>query len=124
MNVTKSQIINGFIKYAKAEIINKIIDKPLRMILAAGISALEVNPLIADSIFENSFIAKVFNEQAGYYNLDSIFEIIEKTIDEYGDFPITIPAIKFISPTEKELSFNSRDIHKLKAYISGGVYDD
>lgn len=124
MNVTKNQIVNGVIKYAKSEVIDKITDKPLKMILAAGVSALEINPSIADSIFGNDFVSKILNEDSGLYDLDSVFEILEKTVDEYGDFPLVIPAIKFVSPNEKELTFTSRDIRKLKSYISGSVNDD
>ena len=58
------------------------------------------------------------------YDIDSAVEILEKTIDEYGDFPVVIPAIKFLSPNEKELTFTSRDIRKLKNYICGGTNND
>lgn len=115
--VTKNQIINGIIKYAKTEIIDKITDRPLKMVLATGLSMLEVNPSIADPVFRNSFISSL--EKDGAYDIDGIFEIIEKTMKEYGDFPVIIPAIKFVSPTEKELSFNAEDVRKLKKYIGG-----
>ena len=121
MNVTKGQIINGVIKYAKAEIIDKITDKPLKMMLAAGVSALEINPSIADSIFDNDFVSKILSENGGIYDIDSAFNIIEKTMTQYGDFPVTIPAIKFISPVEKELTFSIGDVTKLKKYITDGV---
>lgn len=122
--VTRNQIVNGVIKYAKNEVINKITDKPLKMMLAAGVSALEINNSIADKIFQNDFVSKILNEDAGMYDIDSAVEILEKTIDEYGDFPVVIPAIKFLSPNEKELTFTSRDIRKLKGYIIGGMNDD
>ena len=115
--VSKNQIINGLIKYAKNEIIDKITDRPLKMILATGISMLEVNPSIADPVFKNSFVSSL--EKEGMYDVDGICKIIENTMKEYGDFPIIIPPIKFISPTEKELSFNAEDIMKLKKYIEG-----
>lgn len=121
MNVTKAQIINGVVKYAKAEIINKITDKPLKMLLATGVSMLEVNSSIADSIFENDFISKILSENGGMYDIDSAIDVIEKTMNEYGDFPVTIPAIKFISPVEKQLTFTVNDIRKLKEYIVGGA---
>ena len=121
MNVSKAQIINGVVKYAKAEIINKITDKPLKMLLATGVSMLEVNSSIADSIFDNDFISKILSENGGMYDIDSAIDVIEKTMNEYGDFPVTIPAIKFISPVEKQLTFTVNDIRKLKEYIVGGA---
>lgn len=121
MNVSKAQIVNGVVKYAKAEIINKITDKPLKMLLATGVSMLEVNSSIADSIFDNDFISKILSENGGMYDIDSAVDVIEKTMNEYGDFPVTIPAIKFISPVEKQLTFTVNDIRKLKEYIVGGA---
>lgn len=121
MNVSKAQIINGIVKYAKAEIINKITDKPLKMLLATGVSMLEVNSSIADSIFDNDFISKILSENGGMCDIDSAIDVIEKTMNEYGDFPVTIPAIKFISPVEKQLTFTVNDIRKLKEYIVGGA---
>lgn len=124
MTVTKQQIINGVVKYAKNEIINKIIDKPLKMIIATCISMMEVNPSVADFIFKNPMICAILNENDGMYDIDGLIEVIGKTMDEYGDFPVKIPAIKFISPSEKELTFGAGDIRKLKDYIvsnSNGV---
>ena len=121
MNVTRQQIINGFVKYTKEEVIDKIIDKPLKMAIAAGISILEINPSIASTFFDNDIISKILNvKDDGTYDIDIAIEILKKTMDEYGDFPVKIPAIKFISPTEKELSFSSRDVQILKDYIIGG----
>ena len=120
MTVTKSQIVNGVVNYAKSEILTKISDKPIKMMLAAGISALEANPAIADNVFRNEIFSAILNENDGAYDIDVAFEIVEKTMDEYGGFPITIPAVKFISPNEKQLTFSSGDVKKLKQYITGG----
>ena len=121
MKVTRQKILNGVVNFVKSEMINKITDRPLKMILAAGVSTLEINLSIADSIFDNSFVSQILKGDGLTYDVDSAFEIIEKTMTEYGDFPITIPAIKFISPVEKELTFTRQDIKKLKEYICGGV---
>lgn len=122
MNVTKQQIVNGTIKYIKDEVINKITDKPFKIALAVGVSMAEKKPEIVDKFFEDDTISKLLNKRSDEtYDIEEISEILEKTLNEYGDFPVKIPAIKFISPTEKELSFSSSDIRKLKSYIEGGV---
>ena len=59
----------------------------------------------------------ILKSESGMYDIDLLEQIVTRTIDEYGDFPITVPAIKFISPTEKELRFTSDDVRKLKSYI-------
>lgn len=120
MTVKKIDIINGVIRYIRSEVIGKITDKPLKMVLAACVSAIEMNSSLVDSIFTNDIVTMILPSKDGEYDLDNIFEILEKTITEYGDFPVTIPPIKFISSSEKQLTFTSSDIHRLKTYISGG----
>ena len=121
MRVTRKKVLSGIVNFVKSEMINKITDRPLKMILAAGVSALEINPSIADSIFDNSFVSQILKDDGLTCDVDSAFEILEKTLTEYGDFPVVIPAIKFISSVEKELTFTRQDIKKLKDYICGGV---
>ena len=118
--VSKYQIVNGVVNYAKTEILRNITDKPLKMILATCISALEANPSIADAFFKNEIVAQFLAENGGEFDIEIAFDAAEKTLAEYGDFPVTIPAIKFVSPTEKTLTFSVADIQNLKKYIVGG----
>lgn len=120
MNVTKSEIINGVVKFAKNEVIDKIPDKALKMIIATGVSVIEIDPEVADNFFNNPMVSTILKEEDGKYNLDKTFEIVEKTLTDYGDFPVKIPPIKFLSPNEKELTFSLVDVSKLKEYISRG----
>lgn len=122
MSVTKQQIVNGIIKYINAEVINKIPDKPLKIALAIGVSMIDKKPEVIDAFFEDDRISKILNKKDdGTYDIGEIIEVIENTLAQYGDFPIKIPPIKFISPTEKELSFSTSDIRKLKDYIEGAA---
>lgn len=122
MNATKQQIINGVVKYTKDEIIAKIPDRPLKMAIAFGVSMFEMNPNIANKFFENSIVSQILcKNDDGTYDIEKITDALEKTLGEYGDFPVTIPAIKFISPTEKTLNFSRQDIKTLKDYIVGGI---
>lgn len=120
MNITKNQIVTGVIQYAKKEVINKITDRPMKMIIAAAVSALELDPALADALLANDVISSILHKDGDEYDLDDAFKIIEKTMTEYGEFPVTIPAIKFISPEPKELKFTAADVRKLKDYIYGG----
>lgn len=122
MNVTKEQIVNGTIKYIHEEVINKITDKPLKIALAIGVSVIDKKPEIVDEFFDNDKVEKIFNKRVdGTYDIGEITDVVEKTLAQYGDFPIKIPAIKFISPTEKELSFSTSDVRKLREYIEGTI---
>lgn len=113
MEVSKGQLISGVVRYVKSDVLAKIPDKPFRMTLSAMVNLIEVRPEAADVIFNNPLL----KSENGMYDIDLLEQIMVRTIEEYGDFPITIPAIKFISPTEKELRFTAEDVRKLKSSI-------
>ena len=113
MEVSKGQLVSGATRFARHEVINKISDKPFKMVLSMLVDLLEAKPELADS-----FLVPMANER-GMYDMDLLERIACKTMDEYGDFPVIIPAIKFISPHEKELRFNSDDVRKLREYVGG-----
>lgn len=120
MNVTKQQIVNGTIKYINEEVINKITDKPLKIAMAVGVSMIDKKPEATNAFFEDDRISSILNKKDdGTYDIGEITEAIENTLAQYGDFPVTIPAIKFISPTEKTLNFSAFDIRRLREYIEG-----
>lgn len=122
MNVAKQQIINGTIKYINEEVINKITDKPLKIAMAVGVSMINKKPEIINAFFDDDKVAKILNKKDdGTYDIGEITEMIEKTLAQYGDFPVTIPAVKFISPTEKTLNFSASDIRRLREYIEGAT---
>lgn len=123
MTITKQQIVNGVIQYVKNEVVNKITDRPLKMLIAAAVSALELNPDLADVIFKNEHIAGIMHRDGDQYDVEDVFKIIEKTMEEYGDFPVVIPAIKFLVQEPKEMTFTAGDIRKLKKYLLGGESD-
>ena len=113
MEVSRGQLVSGATKFAKNEVINKVTDKNFKMVMSMLVNLLEVKPELVDE-----FLKPMANEN-GMYDIDLLEMVLCKTMDEYGDFPIVVPAIKFISPTEKELRFNSDDVRKLRNYIMG-----
>lgn len=113
MEVSRGQLISGATRFARNEVINKIPDKNFKMVLSAGVNLLDVKPELADK-----YLATMANEN-GMYDIELFESVICRTMDEYGEFVVTIPAIKFLSPEQKELRFNSDDIRKLKNYIMG-----
>lgn len=113
MEVSRGQLISGATRFARNEVINKIPDKNFKMVLSAGVNLLDIKPELADK-----YLSTMANEN-GMYDIELFESVICRTTDEYGEFVITIPPIKFLSPEQKELRFNSDDIRKLKNYIMG-----
>lgn len=120
MNVTKNQIIQGVVKYAKGEIIPKVAgDKPFQMTISTLVAMLEMNPAIADSLLTNPMLAAIMNEKDGYYNLDMLEKALKQSMDQYGELQITVPGIPFLSPKEKVMTFTQNDVTRLRDYIGG-----
>lgn len=113
MEVSRGQLVSGAVRFAKNEIINKVTDRNFKMVMSMLVNLIEVKPEIAEE-----YLKPMANEN-GMYDIDLLETVLCRTLDEYGDFPIIIPAIKFISPAEKELRFSSGDVRKLKDYVMG-----
>lgn len=83
------------------------------MLLSAATNLIEVKPELADK-----YLSAMANEN-GMYDIELFESVMCRTMDEYGEFTVTIPAIKFLSPEQKELRFSGEDVRKLKDYIMG-----
>ena len=55
--LSKNQIVNGLSKYIESEVIAKIEDKALQIILALGVTALNRNHDLIDVVLNNQFIS-------------------------------------------------------------------
>lgn len=121
MQVTKQQIVTGIVQYSKNEMIPKISDKAFKIIVTAAVTMLETNPEIITRFLDDPMISSLLMGKDGFYEVETFGDVLERTLEQYGDFPVKIPGIKFISPGEKELSFSASDISKLKTYITGGT---
>ena len=122
MRVDKQRIIDGIVSYIDNEVVPKIVnDKAMQIIISVGANTLRGNPAAADKLFNNGVVAVVAKHEVidskDTYDLDGLFSLVEDSVAKYGYFPIILPVIPFVSPTEKELKFSSEDIEMLKTYI-------
>lgn len=115
MTYTKNQIIDGIVKYIKSDMIPAMPDPNIKIVLNIAAHYMSAKPAFVDKIFDNP-IMEMLKEDDGRYDLDP--QVISQAFGQ-DKFTITIPAIKFVNPTEKTLSFNAGDINKLSQYIGG-----
>ena len=113
MKVNRNQIVAGIDKFIRADVMSKIPDRSLLIALEMGLTWLKRYPERIDSYLK-------FCETNGEYDIDEIIEIAQAALKKHGAFPVTIPAVPFISPAEKILSFSADDVATLKQYIEGG----
>ena len=115
MEVSKAQLTSGISRYVRNEMLPKINDRGFKMAISAAVNLIELRPEVADKVLENP----IFMAKNGMYDLDTIEMVLTRTLEEYGDLPIVIPGIPFVSPDKKELRFSAEDIRRMKGYIMG-----
>lgn len=115
--VTKKELLTGIIKFVKNEVIPYVDDNSMKMILSGCLYAIDAKPSIVDPVFANPMVAAVLQGEDGKYDVETIFSVLTKLVDDYGRIPITIPPIKFVTSNENTLTFRKDDIAKLKEYV-------
>ena len=113
--VTREQILSGLEKFVVNDVISKIQDRALCIVLDTMLGLLERRPEMLDKLIDNP----VFKVEGGY-DVDTIADVVKGSIKKLGAFPVVFPAVPLISPAEKILSFSADDIDALVAYIKGG----
>lgn len=119
MQATRAQIISGAANFLRGEVIPHIPDVTFRGMLEAGAAMVEMAPQMADKLFNNPMFAAMLQEKDGAYDLDFAESAICKAMEKHGNWSITIPGMKWISPQEKTLTFTPNDVKALKRYIAG-----
>jgi hypothetical protein len=118
MKVTKEQIVNGVDSFAEAEVIREVDDKATHILAAIFIRYVKAKTKLVDSIFESQTVKTFLKaDESGMYEIDELFQIVTESIRQYGPFPVEIPPIPFISPSEKTLKFNEADVSEIKKRI-------
>lgn len=119
MQATKAQVVSGTANFLRSEVIPHVPDVTFRGILEAGATFVEMSPQMADKYFSIPLVAMALQEKDGAYDLDFAETAICKAMEKHGNWTITIPGIKLISPQEKTLTFTPNDVKTLKRYIAG-----
>ena len=119
MRVTLQQIAEGAAAYAENEILPKMKDdKTAQIMLSVGINALRANPGYLDKIVNKGVMQTLLDpDEAGTYEIDGLYHAVKDSLDKYGAYPVVLPPIPILSPTEKTMKFDAEDIEALRKYI-------
>lgn len=118
MRVTKDQIINGVVSFMETEVIPQVSERTTKIVLATAVLTIKKNTKLLDSIFENQMVKMVLDKDADdTYEIDGLMESISESLKQYGPFPVEIPPIPLISPSEDIFRFSESDIADLKRHI-------
>ena len=118
MEVTKAQMATGVAKFIKNEIIPNVDENIMKVRFGIAAGAVESDTKIVDKLVDGTMLSALIKTDSGY-NMELLKRHAIPALEQYGAITITIPPVKFISPTEKVMQFNGEDIKKLVDYVEG-----
>lgn len=116
--ITKKELLTGAIRFVKNEVIPHVSDKSLQIVMTAALYAIDAKPDIVNAFFNNPIVSSILQSEDGKYDVETLFNILDKVTADCGGIPITIPPIKFVTSTETTLTFYANDVRKLKEYVT------
>ena len=123
MRVTKSQIVHGVTDYIQSDILPNLTNgRGLQIIVSIGANAIAANHKLVDVLFENQMFRALLDDDGnGTYDVSGLAEAMSKSIEQYGSFPVSIPAIPLVSPTEITLKLSAADVDAMRQRIENAV---
>ena len=97
-------------------------DKAMQIMLTVAVSAAFANGKTIDAVLDNGAVKTLLDDDgSGTYELDGIMDALRSAIEQYGSFPIRIPAIPLLSPHEITLKLGAADVDALRRSIENAV---
>ena len=123
MRVNKSQIVHGVTDYIKSDILPQLVGaRSMQIIVSVGANALAANPKMVEALFGNQIVQALLDDDgSGTYDLSGLADAMAKSIQEFGSFPVQVPAIPLISPTEFTLNLGADDVAAMRSRIESTV---
>jgi hypothetical protein len=123
MRVTKSQIVHGITDYIQSDILPQMVgSRSMQIIVSIGANAVVANNKLVNALFENQIVKSLLDDDgSGTYDLTGLVDAITKSIQQYGSFPVKVPAIPLISPDEFTLSLTADDVDAMRRKIEETV---
>lgn len=121
MSASKERIVGGVIGYVKDEILPMMHDdRALQIGLSVALNAIKANDALIDRVFDNAMVKALLTEdEDGLYDIDPLLDAIRKSMEQYGELPITLPAIPLIAPHGATVTLKDSDIEHIRRRIEG-----
>ena len=115
---TKANLLSGIAEYIERELVAKIDDRPLRILIATAVSTIKRNPAAADPIIAHPIIsAMLASDGAGNYDFRAFTQSLKDSIDRHGSLTINVPPVPMLSPQGITITLDSDDVAKIESYI-------
>ena len=119
MRVSQNQIIKGVADYIKNDLIPTMQnDRAVQIIFTIAINAAMANSKLTDTIFDNEIVRAMLDDDgSGTYEISGIVDSMQAAIQQYGSFPVQIPAIPLVSPREITVKLTADDVSTMRRKI-------
>lgn len=123
MRVTKNQIVHGAADYLREEVLPKMADnRAMQIILTIGANAAFANSRTVDAVFDNNIVRALLEDDGtGTYEVGAIADAMRAAVEQYGSFPVQIPAIPFLSPNVITLNLGAGDVDAIRRKIEHAI---
>lgn len=127
MNRIKSDtLLKGIMSYINDCMIPAIDDTfmkiTLKTITITSSTKMESYKQILDNYINTDFGKSFLKvDENGYFEIETLIDAVRQAMNDCGELKITFPAIKFLSPQEKILTFTANDISNLKQCITNAA---
>lgn len=119
MRVTKDQILHGLTAFVSDEILPKLeSDRAVQIIATVALNAVMANKTLLDAAFGSSMLQALLEDDgSGTYEIGGILSAMKAAVEQYGYFPVTIPAVPLLSPREISLRLSADDVDAVRLHI-------
>ena len=123
MRVSKAQIVHGITDYIQNEILPKMgDDKAVQIMLSITINAAMANDKLVSTVFNNDVVRALLEDDgSGTYEIGGIIDAMQTAIEQYGSFPVRVPAIPLLSPREITLKLDASDVGAMRRRIETSI---
>lgn len=123
MRVSKNQIVHGITEYMQNEILPKMgDDKAVQIMLSIAINAAMVNNRLVNVVLDNEIVRALLDDDgSGTYEISGFIDAMRTAIEQYGSFPVRVPAIPLLSPHEITLKLDVSDVDAMRRRIENAT---
>lgn len=115
---TKDKLIAGLAEYIDRELVAKIDDRPLRIMIATAVSTIKNNLKAAEPFLAHPLIsAMLAGDGNGNYDVRIFTQSLKDSIDRHGNLTINIPPIPMLSPQGITITLDADDVARIESYI-------
>ena len=123
MRVNKNQIVHGITDYIQSDILPKMAnDRAMQIILSIAVNTALANNKLVDAVLNQEIVRALLEDDGtATYEVGKIADSMRTAIEQYGSFPVTIPAIPLLSPREITLNLDAADVDSMRRRIENAI---